>query len=271
MKKLTHASLDLNFHPVVPWPRSLPVVTWNGLVVAGFDRASHEDAPLFEITQNRCEERALSLAESLHECHPDLGLVELGRLYVCLQRTNLFDESWSQLCALKKIRDSESHRRILERLIQTPLTFQSWANEKRVGFRDISILNSLPRLEEYAPIFLKIPDLQLSKSEGVRALELACELRLMGHSFKEIFCDQRWISHLERLRFPKTTKYDETMAATIQKLPWPRQLTSRWARHGDQGTIEVRFQIESMEAFEQTLHGLQKVSETLRKNSPWSN
>ena len=69
---VSRCTKDLNFDPVLPWPKAFPPVSWRGFLLCGFER--DEQAPVVELGNEQ------GLIESFLACHPRLSLAELSRL-----------------------------------------------------------------------------------------------------------------------------------------------------------------------------------------------
>ncbi len=285
--EINHCRRDLNFLPKQPWPEALPPICWRGWLLSGFE------SPM---------EKALELTgppfhQAFQSCYLSLSFSELARLYG-KAREFLPPESF---CGEKLLGDygfksSENTFQTMIQLVQAPMAFQEWCQEKQVAPKDLGILRSLsfplePPMEE---LFDNIAHLQASKSLGVSILQLICELYLMEYDMgapKELLfpppppalpsrCDassghapsghsfsQKWYELLVSRRFPRATEQGQRRAQKLKELPWPGGSEVKEARWGDLSGVEIKLRIGSQKDFKKYLHGLQHVYELLEKQS----
>jgi len=252
---------DLDFQPRRQWPAALPAYAWRGQLLCGFGRESGMALDLFEL------QRA-PLIEALKAVHPKLALCELARLSSALERTwpEMFMELREGLFQEYALRWSERLEQTLRLLKDTPPSFQEWTGEKDLGARDLSVLLALTAPREFDPFLEALPRLNLSRAEGVRAMELGAELFMMGRPLNDILPsgDQgaTYLRQLEKWRRPNSSGQDEQWRETVKHWPWPSQVQGKWQRFGDQSGLEVNIRSTSPEDFHKKLERLLAIGDT---------
>lgn len=271
---ISQCAKDLDFQPRKAWPKALPAMAWNYRLLTGFDR---DEGLVFDLNAS-----GDSFIDAFHSCYPELSLPELARFYeITVQQKNLIEtqEDWQRFFELYQLRFQDSLVQGLKKLAQTPFSFQEWVSQKGVGPRDLEILKAV-NVSDLSPLFEKWISFELSKSEGVQALEYATELFLLGKAWSEILPGD-WttkggslVDHLKKQRYPETSLKDESRSKGVRSLPWPTQIQAQWSRKGDQAGIEIRFRVSSLSDLNKKLRGLEKVEKALENPSStmlWKN
>src|SRR6185437_15229301 len=114
---------SLDFHPWREWPRALPALAWQGLLLTGFER---RDGVVLDLWENgHCP-----FLDALQACHPELGLAELARLFHNLRaaRPEMARELSERLFAEYDLRWCERLELTLQTLLATPTGFQNWVD-----------------------------------------------------------------------------------------------------------------------------------------------
>lgn len=260
----------LNFQPLQEWPASLPAVAVNSIVLAGF---SQELVFNHQIDAKNSDKIA-SLFRSLYF---ELTFVEMSRLILKAK-----NHSWFPLALIAQKfgwQANEQFFLIADRLNEMPAGFQKWCSDKKVSPLDLLPLLSAGDLD-LKFLFHDILQFNLSKSLGVKALELGIELMLMGNKPEEITSQrlltfigrdqtpgEAWIETLKHMRFPETAKRDLAHEQKMTSLPWPGTSHAKWTRQGDRAGIELKLFVTQPSDLKKYLQSLSKVQDMLEKES----
>jgi hypothetical protein len=127
-------------------------------------------------------------------------------------------------------------------------------------------LLALPAPEEFHIFLEALARLELSRSEGVRAMELGAELFMMGRPLNDILPSgddgAAYLKQLEKWRRPNSLGRDEQWRETVKQWPWPSQVQGKWQRFGDQSGLEVNIRSTSPEDFHKKLERLLSIGDT---------
>lgn len=249
---------SLDFHPRRPWARVLPALAWKGLLLTGFERG---EGPVLDLS-DKC-----GFLEAMKTAHPELCLSELGRLHKCLRthHPELAREFSEGLFAEYDLRWCERLEQTLDVLLQTPLGFQDWVDEKKVSPRELAPLLALTDVFAVTPFLRELPGANLSKSQAVQALEWVVELFLMGRPLNDLMpTEPGYLRRLEQWRKPLTGSSDETWREKVAAWPWPAQVQGQWQRFGDQSGLEIKIRTTSPQDLSKKLERLSSI------NSTWS-
>lgn len=265
---MSQCDSGLDFSPQTKWPTGLPAVAVNQVVLAGFS----QDV-VFNHQINFTEaDQISSLFRSLYF---ELNFAELVRLIEKAKNYSWFP--LSSVIAKFGWQPTEHFFQIIEKFKATPAGFQSWCAEKKVAPQDLSPLLSAQNLD-LKFLFLDILNLQLSKSMGIKALELGIELMLMGQKpehlqstfllnfiSKEQTQGEAWLDALKQLRYPETYKRDQAEAQKWASLPWPGTSQAKWTRMGDRGGIELKLFVSHPTDLKKYLQSLSRVQDLIEK------
>lgn len=261
MFPIAQCGKSLHFQPSTAWPTALPAFAWRGELLSGFGRETGVVIDLFET------QRA-TLVEALKATHPEMNLSEVARFTLALEKTwpELFTEVREPLLLAYGFRWSERLEQTLRALCETPMEFQNWAGEKDLGPRELSVLLALPSSRDFHPFLAALTQLQLSRTEGVRVLELGAELFMMGRPLNDLLPSGSnggsYLRQLERWRRPQTLGGDEHWQETVKKWPWPSQVQGKWQRFGDQSGLDVNIRSTSPGDFRKKLERLLSIGDT---------
>lgn len=257
--KLTQLSLcskDLHFSPRRTWPKALPLFSWNGLLLNGFDR--QEDQAVVELSESS------TLLESFVSIYEKLNLMEFARLFRVIRTSpQLKDLNWTELVEAYGQRDSEAHREILHRLLDVPEAMQKWIEEKDLSVRDLMIFISFDSLRNLQTCFTFLTEKSCSKSEGVKILELFGELILLDRdaattlSVSTTAADA--IRGLELLRYPMRKSLQINLEEKLKSVQMPLRTQARFLTQGDETSLELKLQAKNPEDLKKRLESLQKM------------
>lgn len=268
------SKFDLCIATRKPWPKAWPQLTWESYVLTPGDPNHAVDLSLHHSR----------IMDALTEIHPSLSLLELAKLHEKLVPfAGALDLSLPELFTFYKMRYSESLKVSMNLLLQTPLSFQEWAEEKNLGAQDLAPLkiwkslapvsnqNELP--EALSEILAKISEWNASKSVGVKLLEVYTDLHFMGKAPLLSSCEglgnqaEHWLQELLRLRNPETEERDCEKARQLRQLPWPAHTQAKWMRTGDSETIEVSIKSNGFSDLSRKLQMLKAVTDKIGQES----
>jgi hypothetical protein len=248
----------LDFGPLAVWPDVLPPLAWQGFLLCGFSRARGEVLEL----------GASPLIDVLKAAYPELALGEMARLQQAL-RTHVpavADEFGDALLQAYNFRPSDRLQQCFSILLRTPSVFQKWVDEKRLGARDLASLLALDGVENFAVFLTALVELPISKSDGVRALELGVELFLLGRPLNDLLPSTDnpalYLMRLEKWRRPLASESDQSWREDVEQWPWPAHTQGVWQRFGDEAGLEIKIRTTSPQDFLKKLERLQSIRET---------
>lgn len=258
-----------DFCPLKDLPARLPAYAWRQGLIAGF---KSENSSIVDLSQ-------FELADILSDLYPKLSLPEFARLFHCLNSDDslqLDTVFWSKLSQSYGWQWNDSLQKILSLLSKTPLEFQNWASEKKLGIKDMSVFLSL-QIQEISDFLVHFSQKNPSLQIGRQILEWSLELYMMKvdlaslYSFNEEFTTD-WHLRIKRTRFPNTVEQDNSAEKKLSSLPHPPHVKVDWQRSGDLSGLKVEFFSASFENFEQQVKRLEKFSSHLAdsKEKLWS-
>lgn len=258
LKPISQCSRYLDFQPHRAWPGVLPAVAWRGHLVCGFERLGGEAVEVDEAP----------LIDTLKAVYPELALSEVARFLRALERTSpeMRLEFRDSICAAYGLRWNDRLHQTFEALLATPVEFQNWADQKKLGARDLAPLLALASVADFVPFLRALIELPVSKSEGVRALELGVELYMLGRPLNDLLPTSDkpgpYLRRLEQWRRPLSAESDESWRQTVAGWPWPAQTQGQWQRFGDQAGLEIKIRASNPQDFLKQLERLSSIRET---------
>ncbi|MFZ3229773.1 MAG: hypothetical protein WA160_06185 [Pseudobdellovibrio sp.] len=150
-------------------------------------------------------------------------------------------------------------------------SFDQWQLEKKMKVSDLVFTQSLKttfQQDLFEKVAIHITSLKPSFSEGLKALELATELILMGHQetlFENGSTLEACLLHLQHLRYPHTTSSDTDLKTKLENLPWPSQTKVKFERRGDRAGVEVKLFISSASDLTKIIASLERVQIEIAK------
>ncbi len=259
----------LDFHPRTAWPEGLPAVAANQVVLAGFSQDL-----VFNHQMDSLETEAI--ARLFRSLYFELSFVEMAML---IEKAKAY--SWFPISLIAQKfhwQANDSFFKTAEQLLKTPKGFLDWAAERKLSPQDFAPLLSAGGLElKY--LFHDIVSQGLSRSLGVKALELGIELLMLNLHPQDLTCEklvanvprdvsvgEAWIQTLKILRYPETFKRDQLAEAQMTALPWPGTTQARWTRLGDRAGIELKLFVSQPSDLKKYLQSLNKVQDILEKD-----
>jgi hypothetical protein len=214
-----------------------------------------------------------AIATLFRSLYSDLSFAELALLW---EKSEAFDWfPFSEIAAKFHFQATEHFFNVAKALLLTPVGFQNWCADKKVGPQDLSPLLAAGALD-LKPLFLKILNLGLSKSQGVQALETAVELLLMGISETDLqllasdenLAAEAWLELLKQKRFPEAFARDNAIQENMKNLPWPGSSQARWARYGDKSGIELKIFVSNPSYLKKHMKSLSRVQDLMDQATP---
>lgn len=259
---LATVNRDWDFSPLKPWSKLLPPIVWQGQQLTSFTQTEGQGVDLSH----------LELGSVLKSCYASLEIGELARLLALIDKTSGPDKNFlPQILRQYAYREREETL-MLFRLISTmPVTFLKWLDSRTVALRELAIIHSAPTMAAMNQVAEHIARLEMSRSNGVRALELAGELLLLNvvlPKWKE--ADKRgevWLKELQEARYPQTTARDLQAEQIAEGMPWPAHLQVNWQRQGDQAGLEVKFFASSAEDWRKRIASMRQIEDLVAEKS----
>lgn len=257
---------ELQFQTRSHWPQSLPAVAVNNVVLAGFQQPM-----VFNHSLDWKDRDAI--ATLFRSLYSDLSFAELALLW---EKSEAFDWfPFAEIAAKFHFQATEHFFNVAKALLKTPIGFQNWCADKKIGPQDLSSLLAARALD-LKPLYLKILNLGLSKSQGAQALETAIELLLMGISetdlqlsvSEESFQAEAWLELLKRKRFPEAFARDTAAQENMKNLPWPGSSQARWTRYGDKSGIELKIFVSNPSDLKKHMQSLSRVQDLMDQATP---
>jgi hypothetical protein len=261
MTSITQRDISLDFQPRRKWPKAFPAFAWRGQLLTAFERTQSVVIDLFELRRG-------TLTECLVSCYPELGLSELARLSANLKTVwpETYQEIREGFFRAYDLKWCERLEETLNALSMTPLKFQEWVDNKKLGGRDLSPLLSLPNVKEFSAFLFALSDLECTRSEGVKILENGVELFLMGEPLNDLLPQQKsgseYLRLLEKRRRPQAGTTDENWKSEVAKWPWPAHVQAQWQRFGDQAGLEIKLRATSPQDLQNKLRQMNSIGDS---------
>lgn len=260
----TQGVTKLSFYPRRGWPTLWPAFIWNGVQLTPDPTSISVSAPVFYPA-------SVSLEELLLQIYPALPWLEVWQLHLALKKANVpvqSDKLW-QLYGFRESSENEKWETIFNQV--SPEVLQWWV-EKEFSPRDLAPLKALPDVGPISGELKRLAQLQLSKSDGQKALEWMVDLFLMGNAnlsavMQNIESGTQLLDRLEELRLPLVTQKKRQSEDLLKRLSWPRRLQARVSRLGDLSGFEIKFFAHNRDEFVKQVEGLQAVARQLEDNS----
>jgi hypothetical protein len=226
---------DLDFKPIKPWPSLLPVIyVLDGdqpTVVAGFDRVGQSELAALSVSG--------SPREAMSQLWPEdaLGGLEKMRLHKQLGIPAHFPF-----------------------LLNWPLELQNLFDRKQVSPKSLRPLQHLT--EWMSDLTTCLIRAELTSSQLREAVDLLCDLKLSGLTWHECAPGKdatHWISELKKRRNPMTAARDQGSAELVEKISWPRGVSAKWERQGDQGSLVLQTKLSNHAEWNRFREGILKV------------
>lgn len=260
---LETCSRALEFTTREPWPKEFPAFAWNGHLLTGFERTGGhalnfpKESPFIKL---------------VHACYKKLEIDELAALWLQLKNLPVATEQQREFFSFYNLHDNETLRETLRLFLKMGPSFRSWAGDRKVGPGELAILRSFTSHNwvHLMEVGESIAKLMSSRRTGAEILEVAGELSLSGVAALEIQrldseTAETWLERLIRLRNPVASAKLADKNKSLQNLPWPKQTSGRWVRHGDQDNLEIKMVVKSDQEIEKRIEQLKAVQSKLRE------
>ncbi len=260
----TQGIIRLSYYPRRGWPSLWPAFVWNGVQLT-------PESTVAAVTTPVIYPQSVSLEDLLQQIYPDLPWLEVWQLQWALKKANipvLSDKLW-QLYGFRESSDNEKWEEVFAQI--SPDILQWWV-EKDFSPRDLAPLKALPDVRQFSEVLKRLAQLQLSKSDGQKALEWMVDLFLMGNAnlpvvLQNVESGSQLLDRLEELRLPMVTQKKRQSEDLLKRLSWPRRLQARVSRLGDLSGFEIKFFAHNRDEFVKQVEGLQAVARQLEDNS----
>ena len=264
--KVSQCKKNLDFKPQIPWSEHLPAYAWGDELLCAFCADSAQFAVDLKTP-------GLSLGIILSEIYKNLSLAELSRILEIKMITTSFEENdFTILLERNSLRASESLNDLLLKLSKTPIEFQNWTSERKLGAKELFVLKAL---DDVAPVDALLSHLALrapSRQLGIQILENSVELFMMFHELSSLLSEvtetcEDWCSRLEKTRNPMLTAKAESRQTSLAELPWPKFISARVIQNQASLVNEVRLQYRNLGEFKRNIEALQKIQLEIEKPS----
>lgn len=238
------------------WPSSMPPLVFRSVQIAG-----RRDLSLAAMTLEANDQA--DLEKLLADLYLPLSLAKFSQLKSSCESVGL-SVQWPRLADLSGYRWSDDFVRALDTLSRVSTTFLDWCAEKDIGARDLAPLRAVKCIESLNSHLEHLVKWNPSRSEGVKAIEFAVDLFLMGKPIDTTFQSApnfgELYRELQKLRYPETTHRQLLAESKLKELPWPKRSQVRVARVGDQSGVEIKFFIQSAEDLRKQVENFALVS-----------
>ncbi len=248
------------------WPKQVPGVSINGLVLIGFEQELFFD---HQSSTQDIELAAQEISELYQSLYPQPTFVELAIL--AKKRKPWFP--FERICSDFHFNWTPTEQALSEILVSAPQTFQNWCFERKVFQGD---LKPLLLLKDPQIFFSAFSDFSFSKSDGCQVIELSVDLILRDEKFlvhlKSLFeKPSDLLPALRKLKNPLSAKQDEIWDQKLSLIPNSSLQKIRWLRQGDQKGLEIRFFVSHPKDLSKHRQALQELETSLLdlKGTPW--
>ncbi len=254
--KVSQCKKNLDFKPLKAWPANLPVYAWGEELLCGF-----QVGPDHEVVN--LEAPGISIAELIFDIYQTLSLPELARIFK-LQTSLAPQFDFDRLLEKNSLRASESFSELLLKLSQTPLEFQNWVGDRKLGARELFVLKSINNVSDIEILLRQITERALTRQLGIQILENACELFLMNPDLDQLLIrknesNEVWSQRLEQLRNPMRSAQLEKKQNDLAQFSWPKFLNARVVGSEASLVNEVRMQFRTQGELKRNIEALQKI------------
>ena len=266
MLKVSQCKKNLDFKPQIPWPENLPAYAWGDELLCAFSADSAQFAIDLKVP-------GLSVGLILSEIYKNLSLAELSRiLQIKMANSNFEEEDLEILLEKNSLRPSESLFDLLFKLSKTPIEFQNWTSDRKLGAKELFVLKALGEVHSVDTLLSKLALMEPSRQLGIQILENAVELFMMSHDLLSLLPDvdetcEAWSLRLEKIRHPMLTAKAEAKQTTLAELSWPKYISARVIQNQASLVNEVRLQYRNLGEFKRNVEALQKVQLEIEKTS----
>ncbi|MDZ4676086.1 MAG: hypothetical protein SGI74_01140 [Oligoflexia bacterium] len=236
--KSSELTWSLDFKPLKKWPEILPVIALidNGSikVISGFERQIQDQVDVLIIDS--------PLNVAFEQVWPNAQLGGLERLRL-----------------LKVLGQSTEQ----DFLLEWPVELQYLLDQKQVALKSLKPLEYLTTWKDQLSSALIA--LRPSSSQCREVLDLLCDLKMSGLQWgdcqpeiKTVFEASHWMTQLKTLRNPNTLQNDSLVNKSVMHVPWPRGVSAKWERQGDQASIVIQAKVNNKLEWKRLTENLQK-------------
>ncbi len=224
----------------------MPAIAIEGHLVAGWS----SQVPAAVNYQGIDKDLAQRIFKSLQ---PDLCLfnwLELQRWCEAVAKTDdrvasLLD--WSDLLKQYHLDQDPRFTKVLKILPGLPGQFQHWLLQKRVNAKEAASLlffsdTTVSENSKHLELLTKIGSSQLSKSEGLMAMDLGFEILEMGAELPVLSAlpENQWLGAIKAKRFQDSEARSQKDQEWLKPFCNAKSLQGQWQRRGDVTGLEVK-------------------------------
>lgn len=266
---LSQCKTRLKFVPRQPWPIALPIVAWQNVVIAANPEALDDPSAVVWSPAP-----AISLADTVWTCYPQLGLSELAHLTAAIGRVDhpAFHGQEESILQKYELRWCDRLDQTFSVVLQTPPAFQRWIDERKLGVRELAPLLAVGEVGSVVKALDTIAALNCAKNTGVSILENLVELFLMKSPLSDLLPEaierpESWRHRLDQLRHPRTAAQDAQHGDDVAQWPWPVQTRGQWKRTGDRSGVEITLFAASADDLTAKLEKLKSIGAAWRHSN----
>lgn len=264
--ELSQCKTDLNFEPLKDWAAPLPVLSYEGQIIAGFSRAT-SDAVAVELGSS------IPIEDYLKSIYQDLTAIEILLLYRAANSTH-FNVNIDLLFQKFGFRLRDTYLELAETVAALDSRFRAWMCQKNIGFFDLENLLPLPETPEFLQLQNKFIEVQPGRNEGLKILETIKELHVFGTDYSSCVTattTEKLLAATTELRYPVRTQQIQHMTAKAKKIAWPKSSQTRWNFDSDQPTLEVKLKLGSATDIEKIAKNWVSIQEQIKTEglNPW--
>lgn len=225
-------------------------IEWRGILLNG---KTAEDKPIVDLSDE-------NLTELVFELFGPLEFIEMAELYQSIQKIEALNKAmnWSQFFSEQKLAYQPRTLELFDKLLQLSEDFKSWASSRKLSASDLMPINSLKDLDLFNSLSPLFSELQFTRSEGKKLIDLLVDLILLGKTKSELLPQekQNWIFQLSEMRYPNTTQMDMEQKSSH----WPEFVQVQNKRLGDRLTYNMQIQYTDAKDLNQKLNRLSELS-----------
>ena len=246
---------SLDFQPDTLWPDSWPAFAWEGEIIAGFNRTK---APVLNF-----QSEDVKFLHLFHSCHPKLNISELSRIALKWDSIKKPSFLWKDFFSLYNLQNPDLLIKTLTVFSSTPASFQKWADKRGLHPYELRLCHSLEDPTQANCIFQWIAGKDLSRSLGMKALELGIELLLMNIQVDKILesnlSSEEVLHIMEQKRKPLSSSSDQVKNKKLKQMIWPAHVNAQWQRKGDKTGLEIKIWCQNQKELEEKIQRVHKL------------
>ena len=226
-------------------------IEWRGIVLNGKVSANK---PIVDLSNE-------DLNDLIFELFGKLSFIEVSELFEAVESSELARSiSWEEYFKKIEMHYNQRNKELFLKVNTLPEVFKNWCFERKLSASDLMPIASLNNFEIFNSLSALFDELNCSRNDGKKIIDILVDLILMGKTKKDLIpmeC-QVWLKHLSEIRYPETTKTDYQSS---QKNVWPEFVQVQNKRMGDKLTYNMQIQYTDQYDLNQKLNRLSQISE----------